>query len=150
MQSNLDLQSVEHRPAGGAVRSEWELREQLVHVLEAAAAGSADASEAAALLEQLRAVWVRERRWRNTSAPKPAVVHVASPVINCREARPSCPGYIVDRRQTCQVCGQQLVRGRWALFFDEGQRVAVYGARAPITYAATGHEAEVPCSGAPV
>jgi hypothetical protein len=147
MQSKPDLQSVEHRPRGGGAVHEWELREQLVHVLEQTAAGNADPPAAAALLEQLRAVWVRERRWRNTTSPKPAVVHVAGAVINCREARPSCPGYIVDRRQTCQLCGEQLVRGRWALFFDEGQPVAVYGEHAPIRYPATGHAAEVPCPG---
>lgn len=123
---------------------EWELREQLVHVLEQTAAGEADPVAAAALLEQLRAVWVRERRWRNTGPPKPSIVHVAGPVISCRQARPSCPGYIVDRRQACELCGEELVRGRWALFFDLGADVATYGT---IHYLATGHDREVPCSG---
>jgi hypothetical protein len=118
------------------------VREQLVAVLEAAAAGDVDPAAAAHVLEQLRSIWVREKRWRN-DAPARAVVHVAGVVVSCREYRPSCPGYIVDRRQTCQRCGAELCRGRWSVFFDVGADVALLGT---VAYGATGHEREVPCT----
>jgi hypothetical protein len=73
------------------------------------------------------------QRWRN-DGPPPQVIHVAGPVINSVEYRRSCPGYIVDRRQACDDCGRQLVRGRWAVFFAETALVIEHGAgmRVPI------------------
>lgn len=70
-------------------------------------------------------------RWRN-SGPPPVVEHVAGPVISSVEYRRSCPGYIVDRRQTCTRCGIELRRGRWAVFFVEGEIVTQVGEQAPI------------------
>lgn len=73
-------------------------------------------------------------RWRNPGGrPQiPCRLHVAGPVISCREYRRSCPEYIVDRRQCCADCGRQLVRGRWAVFFLEGAEVVeILDARAP-------------------
>lgn len=64
-------------------------------------------------------------RWRNDlNAPKePDVEHIAGPIISSVEPRPSCPHYVVDRRQACTRCGKQLVRGRWAAFWVPGQLV---------------------------
>jgi len=119
------------------------LRERVVDVLERAAAGAdVEPDLAARLLADLRAVWVRERRWRNSSLPT-ATVHLAGEVINCREYRRSCPGYIVDRRQTCTRCGEQLVRGRWAVFFTPGGHVAALGT---VLYDAAGRPGEAPCT----
>lgn len=108
-------------------QSTYALRERTVAVLEAAAAGRASPDDAAQLLVDLRATWTREKRWRNNEGPRRPVLHVAGPVIACREYRRSCPGFIVDRRQACSTCGQELVRGRWAMFFDEGADVAALG-----------------------
>jgi len=119
------------------------LRQRVVDVLERAVAGvDVEPDAAATLLADLRAVWVRERRWRNSSLPT-ATVHLAGPVIDCREYRRSCPGYIVDRRQTCARCGVQLTRGRWALFYPADTAVAVLGT---VTYPAAGRPGEAPCS----
>lgn len=132
---------------------EWQLRERLVDVLEQVAAGDpADVDQVAAvaaeLLADLRQVWIRDRRWRNDGTPKPVLVHQAGEVIACREYRRSCPGYIVDQRQTCTLCGAQLVHGRWAVFYEPGAAVAQLGT---ITYPAHGTATETPCSeGEPV
>ena len=122
-------------------QSVYLLRERTAALLEAAADGRHDPAEARRLLEDLRASWTREKRWRN-NAPRRPVRHQAGPVIDSREYRRSCPQFIVDRRQACSVCGAELVRGRWAMFFTEGTEVAVLGT---IKYAATGHELEVTC-----
>ncbi len=117
----------------------------MVDVLERTAAGvDVEPNLAATLLEDLRAVWVRERRWRNSSLPT-ATVHLAGPIIDCRENRRSCPGYIVDRRQACARCGEQLIRSRWGLFYAPDALVAVLGT---VTYAAAGRPGEAPCSAA--
>jgi len=119
------------------------LRQRVVDVLErTAAGGDVEPDLAATLLADLRAVWVRERRWRNSSLPT-ATVHLAGPVIDCREYRRSCPGYIVDRRQACTRCGVQLIQGRWALFYPPDSLVAVLGT---VTYPAAGRPGEAPCS----
>lgn len=127
----------------------YELRERTVQLLERIAADHADnlgssatAAMAAGLLVDLRATWVREKRWRNSNLPV-AVLHIAGPVIDCRQPRPSCPRYIVDRRQACARCGAELIHGRWAVFFDVGAPVGVLGS---IAYLSTGHHQEVPCT----
>jgi Recombinase len=121
------------------------LRERTVAVLEQAAAGRLDPAAAAALLSDLRASWSREKRWRNDTLPVPAL-HVAGPVIDSRTNVRSCPGLIVDRRQTCQRCGVELCRGRWAMFFVEHQAVGVMPGRAPIRFAATPDTHGIPCT----
>jgi hypothetical protein len=116
-----------------------EVREQVMAVIQAAAdldcACQPDAAclacRAKTVLERITQVGFRMVRWRNPPGPTVRVVHTAGPVINSREYRRSCPGYIVDRRQACTDCGEQLIRGRWALFFDEGDRVAVLPSRIP-------------------
>lgn len=74
-------------------------------------------------------------RWRNTRPPI-VLEHVAGPIEDTREPRsPGFPwGRITDRRQGCLRCGRVLVRGRWAVFYDEGDQVLETGAggRAPI------------------
>lgn len=85
------------------------------------------ACEAQALLEDLTGSIWPIHRWRNDGPPA-EVEHVAGPVITCREYRRSCPGYIVDRRQTCLNCGRELARGKWDLFYAPGERVReLYG-----------------------
>ena len=108
---------------------EWELRERLAAVLEKTAAldDGALAADAAQLLADYRQVWTRDWRWRNRGEKQPAVLHVAGPVIASREYRRSCPTYIVDQRQACDRCGEELVRGRWAMFWEIGAVVAKYG-----------------------
>lgn len=123
----------------------WELRSRLVEVLEHAAALDDQeqlAAAAAQLLSDYRAVWVRERRWRNTDPLPPVLVHVAGEVIACREYRRSCPGYIVDQRQACARCGAELIRGRWAVFVTPGEPVAKHGT---IAYPPRGRPNEMPC-----
>lgn len=117
------------------------LRERTTALLEGVIAGRVEPAEARRLLEDLRGSWTREKRWRN-SAPRRPVRHLAGPVIDCREYRRSCPQFIVDRRQACSVCGVELVRGRWAMFFTTGSAVATLGT---IVYQATGHELEIGC-----
>src|SRR3954447_5174393 len=107
----------------------YALRERVTAVLVDVVEGRPDAAAAAAaeLLDELRAVWIREKRWRNDRPRPQPVLHEAGAVIACREHRPSCPGFIVDRRQTCTRCGRELVRGRWSMFYDPGQLVARLG-----------------------
>lgn len=67
-------------------------------------------------------------RYRNPDRLPPTTAHVAGDVIDGREYRRGCPtGYIVDRRQACSRCGRQLIRGRWALFFEPGACVLEVG-----------------------
>lgn len=104
---------------------------------------------ARALLEDVVARGIRIRRWRQKAEPVVATVHVAGAVIACREYRRSCPLYIVDRRQACAVCGAELVRGTWALFYNPGDRVAVIPSRhsvADLVVPARGRPAEIPCA----
>lgn len=110
----------------------YEFRGRVVHVLQLAAAleclcaraATCLACQAARVLEEVAQTGLRVTRWRN-DLERPAVVdvHVAGQVWNSREYRRSCPGYIVDRRQACALCGLQLVRGRWNRFFEPGERV---------------------------
>lgn len=83
----------------------------------------------AAVVHQVLEVAVPKRkRWRNPPGGGPKFVltaHVAGPVITCREDRPSCPGYIVDRRQVCTRCGAQLARGKWDRTHPEGSTVHI-------------------------
>lgn len=58
--------------------------------------------------------------------------HIAGPVIDEIEPRRSCPGYIAHRHQHCTRCKGQLVAGRWACFFLEGEVVLQIGHAAPI------------------
>lgn len=123
----------------------WELRERLVDVLEQVSELDelTVAVAAAQLLADFRSVWVRERRWRNNGPPPAPVIHVAGPVIACREYRRSCPGYIVDQRQACALCGSELIRGRWGVFFEQGDVVAKLGT---IVYLPHGNDREIACS----
>lgn len=129
-----------------------ELRERTVSLLEQVARHELVdlqlAREAGELLEDLRAVWVREKRWRNDGPAPIRWVHRAGPVINSREYRRSWSAtYIVDCRQACTRCGQELVRGRWAIFFDQGQELAATGTGPhPILTAVTGDSQERTCS----
>jgi hypothetical protein len=130
----------------------YELRERTAMLLEqVAASGGEHAQAAVELLADLRLTWTREKRWRNTGVERPpAVIHIAGPVINCRQPRPSCPGYIVDRRQTCELCGAELAHGRWVYFYEQGQAVAVCGSvtlPADGKHRASRHWSEVPCGG---
>lgn len=124
---------------------EWQLRERLVVVLETAA--ELDEAELAAAADQLlvdyRTIWTHERRWRNDGTLTARPVHVAGPVIDCVEYRVRCPGFVVDRRQTCTRCGYVLGRGKWACYFDEGAEVSQLGT---ILNAAKGKPGEVACS----
>jgi hypothetical protein len=124
---------------------DWDLRARLVDLLEQTStiADEELAAAAAQLLADYRSIWVRERRWRNNDAPDPVLVHVAGEVIACREYRRSCPGYIVDRRQTCQHCGAELVHGRWGMFFEPGAAVAQLGT---IKFTPRGDLRERPCT----
>lgn len=125
-----------------AVVFEWKLRPMLVSVLERAAAGEPVAEEAAELLEELRRIWVRERRWRNDGRPPERILHIAGPAIACRKDTHGRKGFIVDMRQTCQRCGIELARGKWALLWEDGDQVAALGT---ILNLAKGVPGEVPC-----
>lgn len=141
---------------GGAV---LEVRERVLEVVRDAAALACAcepdrpclACRARATLDFLTSAGFRLRRWRNPEGPPVAVLHVAGPVIACREHRPSCPGYIVDRRQACACCGAELARGKWAMFFELGERVGMLTPRAGgpgwLAYRSAGGPAEVPCIG---
>ncbi len=128
-------------------RGAYELRQRTAALLERVVVEAAGelADDAARLLDDLRAVWVRERRWRNDGRQLASVEHVAGAVIDCREDRSWCPGYIVDRRQTCARCGAVLVHGRWSLFFAPGDLVAQRLGDTPIYTAPDG--TETPCAG---
>lgn len=124
---------------------ELDLRERTVQVLDAAAA--LGMGPARRLLDDLRFVWTRERRWRRR-APATTVVHVAGEVIACREWR----GYyrrIVCRRQACQRCGRQLVfqegPSGTMIWFEPGSEVAEHSG---ILNPASGDPLEQPCRGA--
>lgn len=140
---------------GGAV---LEVRERVLDVVRDAAALACAcepdrpclACRARAVLDFLTTAGFRLNRWRNPPGPPVAVRHVAGPVIACREHRPSCPGYIVDRRQACACCGAELRRGKWAVFFDVGAPVGVLTPRSGVgvlAYGSAGGPAEVPCLG---
>lgn len=108
----------------------YELRAEIVEVVkEAALLPCACTPErpclscrAGAMLESVQAV-IGLRRWRNTGIRPAVVVHTAGAIQLSREYRRSCPGYITDRWQCCQVCGTELLRGRWAMFFTPGSEV---------------------------
>jgi hypothetical protein len=123
----------------------YDLRERTVAALEQAAAGRLDPASAAVLLSDLRASWSREKRWRNNALPV-QLLHVAGPVIDSRRYVRSCPRFIVERRQACTVCGAELIRGRWAVFFADGQVVAAMPGRRPILNAATLDTPGLPCA----
>lgn len=147
-----------HMQLAGAV---LEVRERVLDVVRDAAALACSCApgraclgcRARALLEYLSAVGFRMHRWRNPIGPVVRQVHVAGPVIDCREYRRSCPGYIVDRRQACLDCGAELAHGRWSWFFYVGQPVAILASRsgAPggIAYPANGQPGEINCHGRP-
>lgn len=136
-----------------------EVRERVLDVVRDAAALPCSCAigraclgcRARAVLEHLTAVGFRMRRWRNPVGPIVRQVHIAGPVIDCREYRRSCPGYIVDRRQTCLDCGAELARGRWSWFFTLGQPVAVLASRSGgpggLAYPANGQPGEIACPG---
>lgn len=126
-----------------------EQRERIVAVLtRATETGPAElAADATQLLTDLRATWVREKRWRNDHRPI-ATMHVAGDVVDIREPRPSCPRYIVNRYQLCALCGVDLIHGRWAIFLQPGEVCGVLGT---IVYTPSGHHRhdERPCQPAP-
>jgi hypothetical protein len=138
-----------------------EVRERVLDVVRDAAALPCSCAPGRAclgcrarmVLEYLTAVGFRMQRWRNPPGPIVRQVHVAGPIIDCREYRRSCPGFIVDRRQTCLDCGVELCRGRWAIFFAVGQPAAILrsrtGAQGGIVYAANGQPGEISCPGRP-
>lgn len=105
----------------------YELRAEIVEVIKGAAllpcSCSTDAPclscRAAAMIDSVQAT-IGLRRWRNTGVKPTITVHTAGAIQLSREYRRSCPGYITDRWQTCLVCGAELMRGRWALFFAPG------------------------------
>lgn len=86
-------------------------------------------------------------RWRNDPGTRPPVVtHVAGPVQDVVEPRRSCPGYIAHRYQDCTRCGMEIVAGRWAVFFLEGEVVTQLGEAAPIYTSGTYfHPDATPC-----
>jgi len=73
----------------------------------------------------LTASGIRIKRWRNAIGGQRLrrIGHTAGPVVVQRQARPSCPRYIVDRRQLCANCPEELAAGKWALFFTPGENV---------------------------
>jgi len=105
---------------------------------------------AAAVVDDMTARGFRMTRWRNTAPHPRAAVHVAGTVALERTPRRSCPRYISDCWQSCEKCGTELVRGRWALFYDVGDLAAVLPSRsgpggAGLVYPATGSSWERPC-----
>lgn len=110
----------------------YEFREKVVAVLRAAAAlecrcdppfSACVACQAAGVLHEVAEIGLRMQRWRNGLGTVVVTVHIAGQVWVSREYRRSCPGYIVDRRQACALCGIELARGKWGMFFDPGDRV---------------------------
>jgi DNA invertase Pin-like site-specific DNA recombinase len=108
------------------------------------------AHRAAAAVDNMTTRGLRMHRWRNTGPAPRAVVHVAGDVVDERTPRPGHPRYISQRWQSCEKCAQELVRGRWALFYVPGALVAVRpsrsgAGRASLTFPATGSSDEQPC-----
>lgn len=137
-----------------------EIRERVLDIVKDAAALACFCDpdrpclgcRARTVLDFLTTAGFRLKRWRNPPEPPLSVVHVAGDVIDCREYRRSCPGFIVDRRQTCTECGRELVRGRWALFFQPGDLVSILLPRpgsqlAGVPLHARGAPGEVHCAG---
>lgn len=108
------------------------------------------ACRAATVLADVTARGLRVRRWRQPPGPVVRTVHRAGVVVDCREVRRGYPrGLILDRRQACADCGEQLVRGRWAAFWPPGLAVAVLPSRyggAHVAAPAHGEPGEVPCT----